>query len=386
MAHRWVICLHIAFALRRTYIIYEDKRYKFSGLPKFTELGKCEMEIRKKWRTIENRCNFNNYDCYDEKDGNVINNTYKLLEFTDAYMFPAPKFIPGTIPYGIEKRLIQLGIEKPWLWFTSQLLGYMLLHSNKEFERKYLNGVRMGALQRPIVGVHFRGGDSLREGRLLPFNIYKNKIEHIFKHEINSTIPTRYIYFATDHTKALREMKAIQKSSKLSYIIKTNPLTGPRYEGRDDMSPETMEKILMDIFFLVRCDYVIVPLTSNVGRLVWELRMSQYPYGVHIRDTVIPVSGTMYYSWVNYNAEYIYYLAVKDNHTPVKVGDDMVIRYKKGDFARALLRERKTVLVDGISREIGLARSYRGFESLDGYVYMKDFIEWPGKTHYGNDM
>ena len=71
--------------------------------------------------------------CYLQ-NGFEINNTYKVLEFRTDEKFPAPRRIPSTIPFEIEKQLFSLEMERPWLWFTSQFLGYLLLRLNPEMK------------------------------------------------------------------------------------------------------------------------------------------------------------------------------------------------------------------------------------------------------------
>ena len=145
--------------------------------------------------------------------------------------------------------------------------------------------MRKGGLRRPIIGIHYRGADALQEGRMLNLNLYINLIQQIIEKTQNSStrfIGTRNIYFATDDTRVLRQLNELTRTSKEPYHIETTPLGFELRSGsRVDTVAHTMETMLMDLYFLVRCDYVIVPFTSNIGRLMWESKTSQYPYDMH---------------------------------------------------------------------------------------------------------
>ena len=264
----------------------------------------------------------------------------------------------------------------------------MILRPNKPFEAKFLAGIKKGGLRRPMIGIHYRGGDALQEGRILNLNLYLNLIQQIVDKSQNSSAKfdnTRNIYFATDDTRVLRQMNELTRTSEYSYHVETNPLgfelRSPR--GRVDTVAKTMETMLMDLYFLVRCDYVIVPFTSNIGRLMWELKTSQFPYDM--REKVIGISGKMLYTWNNYDSRHVYYLAINDNPTSLEIEKNVIIKYKKGDFARGM-GKRKRVIIDGIEVEIAYVSGYSNYNSLYGYIFTRDFVEWPGDVNYVNDM
>lgn len=156
--HRHVICLHIAFALSRAFFIDHDYE-SFNGLASFTQLesGKCSY-LKGKLSNITDRCNFKDRRCYKDETNFEISNTYKLLEFTHEADFPAPKYIPGTLPGNMKQKLEKLGVKSPWHWFTAQLLGYMVLRPNKEFQEIITQHLTNIQLQKESVGAHVRRG------------------------------------------------------------------------------------------------------------------------------------------------------------------------------------------------------------------------------------
>ena len=158
LVHRYVICLHIALALNRIFFIEQKQFSSFGGLPSFVKLeeGRCSY-LKNSLSSITNRCDFSNPECYNDNYSYEINNDYKLLEFTREADFPAPKYIPGTLPKNIETRLMVLGIDNPWHWFTSQLIGY-LLTPNKKLQQKLNSHIQNIDFNRPVIGVHIRHG------------------------------------------------------------------------------------------------------------------------------------------------------------------------------------------------------------------------------------
>lgn len=156
--HRHVICLHIALALNRTFFIDQPQFATFNGLANFTRLesGKCGY-LKRTLHSITDRCDFNDINCYIDKDGWQINNRYKLLEFTQEAKFPAPRYIPGTLPKIMRERLEVFGIKNTWHWFTAQLLGYMILRPDGLFKQKYETYLKQTPLRFPMVGMHVRG-------------------------------------------------------------------------------------------------------------------------------------------------------------------------------------------------------------------------------------
>ena len=49
-----------------------------------------------------------------------------------------------------------------------------------------------------------------------------------------------------------------------------------KFTHRDDTSIERIEAILLDTMLLSECEYVIVTASSNIGRLIYEIRSLKY--------------------------------------------------------------------------------------------------------------
>ena len=49
-----------------------------------------------------------------------------------------------------------------------------------------------------------------------------------------------------------------------------------KFTHRDDTSIERIEAILLDTMLLSECEYVIATASSNIGRLIYEIRSLKY--------------------------------------------------------------------------------------------------------------
>nr|ADR32105.1 fucosyl_transferase [Hydractinia symbiolongicarpus] len=375
--HRHVICLHIAFALGRAFFIEHDYS-SFNGLAAFTrmESGKCAY-LKNKIPEIKSKCNFKDPKCYLNKDNFEIDNSYKVLEFTHEANFPAPKYIPGTLPKNMEKELYDLGVKEPWHWFTSQLLGYMILRPNHEFKEKLAQSLDVIQFQKPVISMHVRRGDKIGSE----------------SHFIDESTFVKAALAKSNHTYAdlyvaSGEKSAIMKIKKMvtgKFRVRQSPANklSSILVKRDDKSKNTMENILFDLYMLAHADHSIVTFSSNVGRLVWELKTAMYPYDA--KDTVVSLDSRLFYGWYDYHARQTYYLSTKENKASYPVGkDSIVMEYNVGEL---FLHHHKRRVTDDHGKFVNLSLvTSRSNHKSKGYVLSDDFTEWPGKPHYKNDI
>ena len=130
--------------------------------------------------TIKNRCDFKDRKCYlYPMVPTDINNTYKILEFT-GNEFPGPKYIRSTVPQNIYMKLVALGVKHPGHWFTAQLLGYMILRRNTDFEQKFQQEMKKLKIQRPYVAMHIRRGDKGEHIQNLEYKPWADKFSNGF--------------------------------------------------------------------------------------------------------------------------------------------------------------------------------------------------------------
>ena len=77
--------------------------------------------------------------------------------------FPIARSIPATIPSSFEQALKKLKIKQPWLWFSSQFLGYLVLRPNDEFQKTLENVKSAISYNEVAISLHIRKGDKITE-------------------------------------------------------------------------------------------------------------------------------------------------------------------------------------------------------------------------------
>ncbi|CAH1787664.1 unnamed protein product [Owenia fusiformis] len=116
----------------------------------------------------------------------------------------------------------------------------------------------------PIIGVHIRRGDKIREAEPIPTYKYIERIDayinqlgfRMTSHELPS------IFIASDDRTLIGQIKEHYTQYNIIYI--------PNYFSSD------LDLIMLDVLLLKECDYFIGTFSSNVGRLVYELQQSMY--------------------------------------------------------------------------------------------------------------
>ena len=160
MTMRYGMCLQMAFGLGRTAIIFEERYEHFGNYAHFFDyLPKgCSYEKSMSSKSI---CYLRDPKCYTN-GGYEVNNTYEVLVFGSEEPYsPYPRHIPGTLPLELETRLKENDIEDPWLWFSSQFFGYLLLRIRLYVKNLVESFAKEMKLTDPFVALHIRQGDKL---------------------------------------------------------------------------------------------------------------------------------------------------------------------------------------------------------------------------------
>ena len=356
MLFRYGYCLQVAFALGRTMFIYQKQYQHFGGLNKWLRLEpkKCRY-LKEKYRNYPNRCNLEDRKCYLDDNVLVVNNSNKVLEIFPKPSFPMPRYIPSTVPSFIEKSLAMLNVKDPWLWFTSQFLGYLVLRPNDEFQ-KTLENIK-SSLSYPNIGLslHIRRGDKItqHEADFIPDRTFIDAIQNLYDHEnIKESNSTRIIYIASDDD--LSNMKKVLPSN---YIMKRLP---PKYlsEGLQsyfikNFSSIILESILIDINLLAHTNFTICTMSSNIGRLIYLLKNAIPPYSATSR--VISLDSQEFfgrYTWYGFNVPMRnYFITInrrKNIHLNIN-GVNHLLNYEKGYLYQLLGPKQKLILVTALT-------------------------------------
>ena len=390
MLFRYGYCLQVAFALGRTMFIYQRQYQHFGGLNKWLKLEpeKCRS-LKENYRNYPNRCNLGDRKCYLNDNVLVVNNSYKVLEIFPKPSFPIPRYIPSTIPSFIEEALLKLKVKDPWLWFTSQFLGYLVLRPNDEFQKTLENVKSSISFSNIGLSVHIRRGDKItrHEADFIPDEKFIVAIQNLYDHqnikEINST---RIIYIASDDN--LSNLKKILPSN---YIMKRLP---PKYlaEGLQSYFTQTfpsiiLESILIDINLLAHTDFTICTMSSNIGRLIYLLKNAIPPYDTTNR--VISLDSQEFfgrYTWYGFNVPMNNYFITKNRRKDINLnisGVNHLLNYEKGYLYQFVGPKTKTDF--GNCTHVCYLYTMRPVyqsSSTHCFILSEDLTEWPGKPEY----
>ena len=216
---------------------------------------------------------------------------------------------------------------------------------------------------------------------------YTDVVTKIFREKL-APPSARHVFLSSGDTRILQLTRSLLNTS---YLIKTSPLskTLELTNKRHNSAKYAMQQILMDIYFLVRCDWVIVTSGSEIGHLIWELRNSQFPYngGNH----VISVDhNKIFSSWYAYETLLTYFLTIRDNNKTMHYGEYQIIPYSKGQlyFKKGTITSSlKSFPVNGSIVIVRLVELHHSKNPIvRGYVFEKDLIVWPGRPLYKNDL
>ncbi|XP_047144091.1 alpha-(1,6)-fucosyltransferase [Hydra vulgaris] len=395
--HRYGVCMQVAYGLGRTFFIHQDEYSHFNGIFKWVqpESLKCGHLKNKILLDKSLACNAQDISCY-LSNGYDINNTHRIIEFnTVSKKFPYPRHIPGTIPEELNENLLYLGIKSPWLWFTSQFLAYLLLRPNAEFNKTFYNLKQEINYSLPIIGFHIRHGDKITSGEAEYINetVFVNIAEDYFsKHNVTS----KRVYIATDDIPAIKVVNKLAPefittglphnylSSGLgNYLVKRFP-------------KEILESTLLDLYFLTNTNYLVCDVTSNLCRLVYELKQGLPPYK---QDDILKPVGEekeVYYRWHDFVYPSSLWIVLSNkpsiNQRNIwrKFWNFLVTRKAFLKYNKNVYTKVETVqnnFSDGwymkkINNVVKESNKYVYTLGELEYICKNDLMEWPGKPSY----
>ncbi|CAH1790373.1 unnamed protein product [Owenia fusiformis] len=159
------------------------------------------------------------------------------------------------------------GISKkhriPELWMVGQYVRY-LIQPTKKLRQFISNVVSKIGFRTPVVGLHIRRGDKVREVKPTPLNKYFDEINQYF---LTRNYDTKLVFLATDDKNVFNDCR--DKYKQYTFI---------QLESDKTKRTNTMVT-LTDIILLAETDYFVGTFSSNVGLLVHELRQQRYKDG-----------------------------------------------------------------------------------------------------------
>ena len=386
MIHRYGVCMQIAFGLGRTWFINQVVYEKFGGLKRFLrpESKKCgylkEKYMHAKKYNLQERKNYiHNSNKFE------VNNTYKVMVYDLIADFPHPNHIPTTIPFEIEQVLVRYNIHRPWVWFTSQFLGYLLHPFNANFTEKIKNISDTIHLTHPYVALHIRRGDKIssKEAAITKEITYFNEAEKYFNEHFPN-ITQRTIYLASDQFSVRNNLiKLVPKN----YKILARPSFRKDQKTKDRFSLESIETMFIDIYFLAHSDYTVCTYSSNIGRLIYELKQTMAPFMADNHVITVDEPKHVDYWWNGYMNWFfhLYYVTISGSAGVNIQG----LNFLRHGSAQLMEFNGTTTSIRNNGRNITVCyvrTKYRvntqPVVEQEGYVFEKNLAKWPGNPKY----
>ncbi|XP_047145680.2 alpha-(1,6)-fucosyltransferase [Hydra vulgaris] len=379
--HRYGVCMQVAYGLGRIFFIYQEQYNHFDGIFQWVkpESLKCGYLKQKILLNKLNSCNAQDSSCY-LSNGFDLNNNHKVIEFnTLVKSVPYPRHIPGTLPEELKKNLLFLGVKSPWLWFTSQFLAYLLLRPNLSFYETLFALKKKINFTSPIVGFHIRHGDKLtsREAKYINESEFVKVAKEYFN---ENKISHKRIYTATDNISVIDQVKKYAPEFQTTCLPQNYLLNGLGSYFQKNFSKEIIESTLVDLYLLTNTEYHVCDISSNLCRLVHELKQGRPPFKQDNKFKSVNKEVQFYYQWWGFIFPSSLWITTKKNtETDYKSKDGKAFQLLKygNDLFRILETNKQS------SSDFVYAQKLTNVTNkTTGYVYKNDLMEWPGTPTY----
>uniref|UniRef100_H2ZE68 GT23 domain-containing protein n=1 Tax=Ciona savignyi TaxID=51511 RepID=H2ZE68_CIOSA len=162
-------------------------------------------------------------------------------------------------------------VHTPSAWWTGQVVSY-IVRLQKQVKSKLKKAKEKIKFAHPIAGIHVRRRDKIGEAYFLDLERYMDHVEswydqYMLQHPEERVI--RRVYLATDDAELVKS--ANTKYPEYQFITYVSDYMLNVVNRNSDSA---INGILFDTFLLKECDFVVVTFSSNIGRLVYQLRQT----------------------------------------------------------------------------------------------------------------
>lgn len=256
--HHVAFCFIFAYATERM-LVLDSSGWRYSG----------------KWEAVFQPLSTSG--CTISNSGSRSWHTYTEANPPEVIQVPSieslghgrPSFLPMAVPADLIDRLNTFH-GYPFVWFVGQFLQYLMRPSQQleeylEDRRKALN------ITHPIVGLHIRRTDKLQqEASYHSAQEYMTQVEEWYQRRetISGRKEQRTVYLATDDKSALTEARNLYPNYR---FVSDNDVSRTAGELSSRYSEKGLFGVVLDVFMLSKCDFIVCTLSSQVCRLAYEL-------------------------------------------------------------------------------------------------------------------
>lgn len=278
--HHWVYCFIYAYYTNRTMLI-DTSQWKYlrnviskDGVKDFHQfflpISKCSYTDQDKNIAVP----WNNSTLMDSTD---VANTPQVIRLPHIGVIyrgmPRP---PKNAHYAMPEEIFYNVIKykyKPMAWWVGFFAKY-LIRPNNQLQQFIDQSRKDFQFQSPIVGLHIRRTDKAEENKLYNIDQYMNKVNAYFNSLAKRNITVkRRVFVITDEPFRISMLKKKYKNYQFIHPP-LSQLKADTYTTR--YSANNLKYFLRDVFLLAECDYLVITLSSNVGKVAYELHEVLY--------------------------------------------------------------------------------------------------------------
>ncbi|XP_078492262.1 alpha-(1,6)-fucosyltransferase-like [Ciona intestinalis] len=190
-----------------------------------------------------------------------------------------PPYLPLGIPDDLSERLLRLH-GNPSVWWVGQFMRY-LLRPQAWLDTEVNEAMKGIDFNDPIVGIQVRRTDKV--GTEAAYHDVKEYMKHVedwyVKYELklvkskSTKQVTRRVYIASDDATVLADAK--KSYPKYDFISDTSISKSASLQSR--YSKNSLRGVVVDIFTLSKCNYLVCTFSSQVCRVAYELMQTLHP-------------------------------------------------------------------------------------------------------------
>ncbi|XP_031786080.1 alpha-(1,6)-fucosyltransferase isoform X2 [Nasonia vitripennis] len=255
--HHLVYCFLVAYGTERTLILkskgwrYQKEGWESVFLPLSDTCLSPNGKTHANWPSDESK--------------QVI-----ILPIVDN-IYPKPIYQPPSVPADLAQRLSKMH-GYPLVWWVGQVLKYLMRPNNNT--KELLDNKRQKIkFSNPIVGVHIRRTDKVgTEAAFHDIEEYMIRVHQYFE-SLEKTPKIKRIFLASDDPKVITAAKQryVEYEIIADIDIAQTASVSRRYSNL------SLQGIIIDIYFLSRCDYLVCTFSSQVCRVAYELMQTHFP-------------------------------------------------------------------------------------------------------------
>ncbi|XP_078484736.1 alpha-(1,6)-fucosyltransferase-like isoform X2 [Ciona intestinalis] len=262
LVHHYGICLFLAVGTNRV------MQWDLKSITDYPGLDEVFMPLSETCNNITGGKEAPEW--YSEKSSNPTPVDTEVVKVTliGSHDRQTP-FAPMTIPEEFLP-LVEPIHGDPLVWWAGQVQSY-LMRPKAWVTREVQNIKQDIGFKHPIVGVHIRRTDKSNEANYQRMEAYMDPVANWYdKYVINNDVTniTKLVYVATDDLNYMQMLQNVY--SEFTFI--TNQQSTRHADTSSRLSNDGLKGIVTDVHLLVECDHFVGTFSSNIGRLVYEMK------------------------------------------------------------------------------------------------------------------